>query len=186
MNCKRAEKLMMNYMDNTLSEEDAKKLNEHIKVCKECKESFLIYEMFSVENKEIIEAPENFEQEVMMKISAITPAYLTKENISMDSINAVIWGTFAMLFGIGIMFNLYDSQILNYISQNEVIASLYQTVTPIGNFISKYINDSFEYLQKVILSMNNIITYSKIICAVLIIILSLVQIKIKNRDKVDA
>lgn len=186
MNCKRAETLMMDYMDNILSQEDAKKLNEHIKECKQCKESFLIYEMFSLKDEEIIEAPENFEKEVMMKISNITPSYLTKDNISMDSINAIIWGMFAMLFGIGIMFNLYDNSILNYISQNQYVASFYQTITPIGNLISKYINGSFEYLQNAILSMNNIIIYSKVICAVLIVILSLVQIKIKNKDKVGA
>lgn len=188
MNCSRAEKLMMDYIDNTLSADDAKKLNEHLKVCENCKESFLIYEMFqdAIQDEEIIEAPENFEKELMIKISDITPSYITKENISMDSLNAIIWGTFAMLFGIGIMFNLYDDSILTYVAQNEYISNFYNVITPIGNLISKYINESFAYFQNIVLSMNNLITYSKVICAVLVAILSLVQIKIKKTDKVDA
>ena len=43
MKCSEAEELMMKYMDNELSESDAKRLNSHILECVECKESFFIF-----------------------------------------------------------------------------------------------------------------------------------------------
>lgn len=188
MNCIKAEKLMMSYMDNTLSENDAKKLNEHIKICEDCKEAFFVYEMMqdSLENAELVEAPDGFEQNVMSKISSIVPDYLTKENISVYSIQSVVWGLFTIFFGAGIMLNMYSQPIMNYISQNEYIAKFYDTVTPISNLISNYINEIFLFLQNTVMSMNGLITYSKILFGVLVVLLCCIQVWIKRKDKVDA
>lgn len=187
MNCKNAEKLIMNYMDNTLSSSEAEKLNKHLKTCNECKEAFDMYEtmLTSFENIEIELAPDNFEETLMVKISAISPAYTTQKGISADGVNSIVWGTFTVVFGTGIMLNMYKEPLMNYIVQNEYIAEFYQSISPIGNLIAQYINDVFNYIESITISMSGLLSYSKIICGILVAILCFVQIWIK-KSKVDA
>lgn len=186
MNCKKAENFIMNYMDNTLSSAEAEELNKHLKTCESCKESFAVYEMMldTFENADLTTAPNDFEQKLMIKISNITPVYLIQNPISIESINSLIWGIFTILFGAGIILNIYSEPIMNYISQNQYIADFYTVITPIGNLISEYINNSFAYIESITISMSGIITYSKIACGILAVVLCFVQLRIK-RSKVD-
>lgn len=188
MNCKKAEELMMNYMDNTLSPKDAEKLNEHLINCKDCKESFFIYEMVqdTLENNEIIEAPIDFEKELMIKISDITPVYLAKKDLSIDCLNSIVWGSFTMLLGTGIMLNIYNEPIMNYIEQNEAISNFYNAITPLNNVITESINNVFVYTQNLINSMGGVELYAKIVCGLLITLICFLQVWVKQKDKVDA
>lgn len=186
MNCKKAESFIMNYMDNTLSSDDAEELNKHLKTCDSCKESFTVYEMMldTLENTELTTAPNDFEEKLMIKISSITPVYLTQNPISIEGINSLIWGIFTIFFGAGIMLNIYSEPIMNYISQNQYVADFYTVITPIGNLMSEYINSSFAYIESITISMGGVISYLKIACGILAIILCLIQLRIK-RNKVD-
>jgi hypothetical protein len=189
MNCKDAEKLIMNYMDNTLSEKDAIKLNEHLKQCGECREAFAVYEvmMDHFQGIEIVEAPVCFEQELMTKISAIEPVYLTQKPISMEWVHSLIWGLITLLFGTGVILNVYKDKIMGYLSQNQYTAEFYQTISPVGNLFVQYINEGFKYVESITayLSGFGIFSYLKIICGISIIVLCGVEIWSK-RSKVDA
>ncbi len=187
MNCIKAENLIMDYIDNNLSSSEAEKLNEHLKNCENCREAFNIYEMMvdNFENLEFTSPPDDFEEKLMIKINAITPAYLNQKQISLDNIHSVIWGIFTIFFGFGIMLNMYRDSIITYLSQNEFIAEFYSVINPLANLVSDYINEIFVYVENITISMNGVLIYSKIICGILIAVLCFVQVWLK-RSKVDA
>ena len=72
LDCKKAENLIMKYMDGELSPEDAQLLNDHIKCCEKCREEFFVFDAMMQNaaevSKEVIRAPEGFEKAVMSKI----------------------------------------------------------------------------------------------------------------------
>lgn len=189
MNCKDAEKFIMNYMDNTLSEQDAIKLNEHLKQCAECREAFEVYEtmMNHFQDIEMVEAPVGFEQELMIKINVIEPVYLTQKPISIEWLHSLVWGLITLLFGTGVILNVYKDKIMVYISQNQYTAEFYQTISPVGNLFVKYINEGFVYVESIAsyLAGFGVFSYLKIICGISIFVLCGVEIWSK-RSKVDA
>jgi len=73
MKCCDAEKYIMKYMDGEISQKEGEELNQHIKECQNCKESFLFYDNMIqlLEQMPMHEAPEDFEINVMMKIQAL-------------------------------------------------------------------------------------------------------------------
>ena len=188
MNCKAAENLIMNYMDNTLSEQDALKLNEHLKVCSECREAFEMYEMITndFEAEEfLVSAPENFEEELMLKIQNITPDYLTRKKMTMEEIHSVIWGSFAVLLGIGLALNIYSEPFMEYIYNNKALADFYTMLLPLETMISQYILSVFNFIEKLTVDMSGVLWYSKIMGGILIILTCFVQFR-ASRSKVEA
>jgi len=189
MNCKNSEKLIMNYMDNILSERDAIKLNEHLRQCNECKEAFTVYEMMihEFQSFENVAVPSHFEQELMVKINALEPGCLTQKPIAMEWVNSIIWGIFTVLFGSGILLNVYNDKIMSYISQNQTVSEFYKMVSPTGNIIIKHINQMFNYIQGITVYMSGfmIFDYLKIVCGISIFALCCLEIWTK-RSKVDA
>lgn len=189
MKCSDAEKLIMNYMDNVLSQKDAERLNEHLKKCDQCREAFAVYEMMidNFQSIEIVDTPVNFEQELMLKIEAVSPVYLTQKPISMEWIHSLIWGIFTVLFGTGIVLNVYRDTIMESISQNQYIQQFYNAISPIGNLIVKSINQGFNYIEEVSAYMAGFgaFGYLKIICGISILVLCGVEVWSK-RSKVDA
>lgn len=188
MKCIEAEEYMMNYMDDTLSPEAAEKLNEHLKSCDKCREAFYIYETIqtTLEETEIIEAPANFEAELMLKINDITPVYLNKKDLAVDTLNSIVWGSFTIFLGTGIILNMYKDNILNYVTQNEYISNFYNAITPLSNLITDSINDMFMYVQNFVLSVDGVFVYFKIIFGILIAAICFLQAWVKSKEKVDA
>ena len=187
MNCKNAESLIMSYMDNTLSEADALKLNEHLKECEECREAFEMYEMIAkdFESTEfIVNAPDDFEKKLMVKIQGITPAYLARKKLSLEEVHCIIWGTFAMLLGIGLALNIYSEPLMEYISANEQLLSFYSMLLPIEAVINEYVLGMFNFVEKLMVDMSGVLWYSKVVGAILIILTCFVQFK-ANRSKVE-
>ncbi len=187
MNCKNAEDLIMRYMDNTLSEADALKLNEHLRECKECREAFEMYEMITNDfetTKFIVKAPDDFEEKLMVKIQNITPAYLAHKKISLEEIHCIIWGSFAVLLGIALALNIYREPLMEYISMNEQLLNFYSMLLPVEAVINQYVMGMFNFIEKLMVDMNGVLWYAKVMGAVLIILTCFVQFK-ANRSKVE-
>ena len=68
MDCKHADKLIMQYAENTIKPDDAKNLTKHLLVCKECRESFVAFDI-CLDDTPILEAPADFTQNVMARIN---------------------------------------------------------------------------------------------------------------------
>ena len=188
MNCKTAENLIMSYMDNTLSEEEALKLNEHLKECEECREAFEMYEMITKDfetTEFMVKAPDDFEEKLMSKIQGITPAYLLRKKMSLEEIHCIIWGSFAMLLGIGLALNIYSEPIMEYIAMNEQLLNFYSMLSPIEAVINEYVLEVFNFIEKLMVDMSGVLWYSKIMGGILIILTCFVQFK-ANRSKVEA
>lgn len=123
MDCYKADKLIMKYMDKAISEQEAQTLHEHISVCETCKGDFLIYdEMVNVFSAmEWAKAPENFEALVMEQVRKLEP--LSKKVTSaVDNIWCAVWGVFSILLGIGTLLALNGDLILTHMQQTPALS----------------------------------------------------------------
>ena len=185
MKCSEAEELMMKYMDNELSESDAKRLNSHILECVECKESFFIYGSLISDLKILsdYEAPLGFEAEVLAKISTISIDNNGRCTIK-SRVNGVIWGTFSVLFGTGTMLVMYREPIMKSLLGNPYIGDTVSKLIPIsmniteqGNIIK---NTADTFIGVISSTLANSIG---IILAILTLICATQFIMIRNKKR---
>ena len=73
MDCKQADKLIMQYGDNSLEPDDAKNLTKHLLICEHCREGFVAFDICLDETMEM-EAPVDFTQNVMLRIKDMKAA----------------------------------------------------------------------------------------------------------------
>ncbi|GAB6086354.1 anti-sigma factor family protein [Alkaliphilus crotonatoxidans] len=70
MDCKTSSNLMMSYMDQTISKEEWKNLQQHLATCESCREEFDLLGQLNemLDDLELLEPNEGFEERVMTSI----------------------------------------------------------------------------------------------------------------------
>ncbi len=142
MDCFNSEDYFMKFMDNTLDEDSAQILNDHIKTCGKCREEFLTYNMMmeEFEKEELLLAPEGFEFNVMEKLSAMPEIHYKPEN-RMENAFCFVLGLVSALMGIGFMIGFYKDQIIQFFSSYEILSVFVDIFTPISEFAHDLLNN---------------------------------------------
>lgn len=186
MDCNQADKLIMKYMDGVLSIEEANKLNLHIAECDSCREGFFAYQMMMEELQDnILEAPDGFETKVMERIKDIDLDYKIKETMPIENITAMIWGTFSLLFGIGVLLFIYRQPVLEYLLQNPYTGDWAQAMVPTVDILSAYINDVKNKFEDILSNGNQIITSLRMVLVPALAVLGSIQYYIYRKKKVE-
>ena len=73
MDCKQADRFIMQYGENSLEPSDAKALTKHLLVCEDCRDSFVAFDI-CLDDTPIMEAPAEFTQNVMARIKEVNAA----------------------------------------------------------------------------------------------------------------
>ncbi|WP_250278509.1 anti-sigma factor family protein [[Clostridium] colinum] len=152
MNCNKANKLMMDYMDFNISQEDEFLLKNHLKECNECKESFELYneilEEFSLDCNTIIEAPEDFEINIMEKIEHIEPRYI-KDKVKKNMVTYVFLAMTSLVFSLFLIVYLNKDVLLS--NQSSILYKYYSFFENIFSISIETFNIS--YIWESILSI---------------------------------
>ena len=104
MSCNKADSLMMHYADKTIEPKDAKELAMHLLGCKNCRESFAVFDSFFDEGA-TLETPRGFVKGVMAKTGAHSAALAVRRRV-LSALAAVLAGAgllvaFVLGFGQG-------------------------------------------------------------------------------------
>lgn len=187
MDCKKANDLMMKFMDSELNEDDAFLLKEHVNNCHSCKEDFIIYnqilEEFSDLNN-VISAPDDFEINVMSKINDLGNIYSNAE-IRKDNVFCILWGLFSVFAGLGTMLVLYKESIINFLSGTPNMSKLIQYLEPVEVFADNF---KYSFIQLVNSVMSVATEYAvnlKYVSLIIFILLIAAQYFIYKKDKVE-
>lgn len=143
MDCNKANKLIMDYMDFNISQEDNFLLEKHLEECKECRESFELYtqilDEFSLNLDNIMETPEGFEMEIMEKIEHIEPRYI-KEKTRKNIIAYVFLGMTSLMFSLFLIVSLNKDVFLANPEKLPILSTYY-------NFFDKLFNISLDSIS---------------------------------------
>lgn len=187
MDCKKANDLMMKYMDMTMTEKEANALKEHIGKCAECYEDFLTYneilEGFS-DNSDNIAAPEGFEACVMEKIYGLGEIYKEKEN-SFYPFFYGIWCVISMLCGFGMLLILNKEAIMNYLSSNAMLSGYVKYFEAIESYGLQFKANILNLLDMLLSSIGGYISNIQFVAVVALFILISAQIIIFRKNKVE-
>lgn len=187
MNCNQVDHLIMKYMDGILAMEEAHKLNLHITECDACREEFFTYQTMIEELQDftVVEAPKEFEAQVMEKINMIEMEYIQKQAVSMENITAMVWGAFSLLFGIGVLLFIYRQSVLEYLIQSPYMGDWIQIMIPAVNMLSSYLNDIRKEVEDILYNGKEIIIYLKITLSSILGVLGVVKYYIYRKKKVE-
>jgi len=129
MVCERANELMMRYMDGLLDDFDKMNLEKHIEDCETCAEDFELYKemlkSFNLDNIDIVEAPEDFADNVMSQINELNlyfPEKLRSRGQIIDGIIFGIWGLLAFGAVSGISMFIFKDQLFEWLMANNLNA----------------------------------------------------------------
>lgn len=142
MECKKANDLMMKYMDQIITENEALLLRDHVSSCADCLEDFKIYDemMTDFADIEIISAPEGFEESVALKIEESGFVYKPRNKFINNLLTNLIGGV-AVIFAIGFIFIVNRDNIMNFMLTNDFLSSYMDIITPMTNLITTYTNN---------------------------------------------
>lgn len=173
----------MKYMDGEISQKEGEELNQHIKECQNCKESFLFYDNIIqlLEQIPMHEAPEDFEINVMMKIQALEQT--EQRSFVKNRILGHIWGTFTVVFGTGAILVFYKKPIINVLENTQYFKQWVQNIAPIEQNITQQKQAVQVATENIILWTDEMITNSFGIVLVLLCIACAVQYMILKRKK---
>ncbi len=127
MDCKMSDMLIMKYMDGDIDENEAKLLNSHILTCEACRKEFYFYDSM-IKNFEAmpeIEAPQNFEVEVMAKIETLNENYAQVQYKVEHKLFGTVVAAFSVVIGGGIALYAFRKPILNAVSGGMIPESVY-------------------------------------------------------------
>ncbi|NLJ87997.1 MAG: hypothetical protein GX327_04345 [Epulopiscium sp.] len=187
MNCNKVDHLIMKYMDGILTMEEAKHLNQHITKCDTCREEFFTYQkMIDVlQDGQLVEAPKDFEATVMNRIKDIEIDYEVKEKISIDTISAMVWGLFSLIFGIGVLLVLYRYPIIEYLVENPYLGDWASSMVPTVDILSTYISDIKEEIISILSTSKYVFSSLRLILIPVLSILGAIKYYIYRKAKVE-
>ena len=141
MECSRANELMMQYMDGTLSEANAAKLRKHIDHCEACSADFAVYDEIvgAFEICDETPAPDGFVEAVMTKVSALESVSV-KAAGKADNILLTVWGIFTVLLGLGFALVLNREAISVFLAEQPALAVYMDTLAPIGVLVGDFVS----------------------------------------------
>lgn len=180
MDCNKANKLILKFMENSITEEEYISLENHLENCKECEDDFSLYTSVLddfEQNINIMEAPSDFTQNVMKKIEHIKPDYIDNKK-STNIFYYTISLFSALLIGIVIFVNFYKDDIVKNF--------------PADSFIYKFFefNQNLIYNNNLLLSdkqnLPNFILYLRIAFLFIVLILIIGQYNIYKKNKIQA
>ena len=140
IHCLKANDYMMKYMDGDITDNEAKRLKDHIDRCDDCREDFKLYDFILDElsvDTELSSPPEGFTAAVMVKVEAV-PAPRKLINASFDSLLCGVWGVFSVVFGVGFLLVLNREQILDYFSGIPALSGYVAAIMPMSERISAF------------------------------------------------
>lgn len=188
MDCNKANKLMMKFMDNSLTEEEHLLLESHLQECEECKKDFSLYteilEDFS-EEIGLIEAPESFEENVMSIIEDIEPEYVEVKN-RMNKFYYLTGGAIVLLFTSSLVVNMNKELILTNFDEKSFLYKILE----LNEYISISSKSVLDFLTKTFYIIESnlpiFINYLRLASFIAIIVLVLAQYRVYKNNKVEA
>lgn len=188
MDCSKIDDYLMKYMDNTLTKEEAKKMNLHLSACEKCKQDFMIYDEIIKEfsETELIEAPEDLEIKVMAQIAALEPVHV-KVNKTVDYLMAGIIAFFAVAAGSAIILFINRESILNLLSNSPTFSAYADMLSPVSEFVSNFTQNASMILTTKLSSVITLMDSYKYVILLVSLALFGVQIFLykKDKDKVE-
>ena len=185
VDCNRANQLIMDYMDFNISQEDEFLLKNHLKECDECRESFELYsqmlEEFSLDKKNIIQAPEDFEINVMEKIENIESRYI-KEKTNKNIITYVFLAMISLTFSLFLMVSFNKDVFLSNPEKMPILNKYYLFFDKIFNISLKNLSLS-SITQSLYDMVPHIIESLKYISLLMIICILIGQYILNKREK---
>lgn len=155
LDCKKLDKMMMKYMDNTLSHDEGLSLSAHLLTCEKCFENFMVcneacgtYKTCEAYNKsEFFEAnvfgndisnismtEEGFEETVMAKILRSGDLYDEQDSL-LDNILTAIAGFFSAILGLSVV-HAANIEYANRLVMDKVFGKIVGFIQPLFNFIN--------------------------------------------------
>lgn len=186
MNCQESERLMMKYMDGEISRKEAEILNTHLLVCPFCKESYKIYAFIldEFEGMPLIEAPLNFENQVMTQIRQISEHEFQVQYSIQNKVWGHVWGGFTVLFGTGTIIAFYRGPIMHSLSQNPYFFEKIQSLVPVERKIVEQGHTLHRMADDVFISANEVLSDSVgVILMVLTVVCAIQYYSLRRRKQ---
>ena len=188
MDCNKANKLMMQFMDNSILEDDYLLLEQHLEECDVCKKDFSLYieilNGFSG-NIGLVEAPEDFEDIVMNRIEDIEPEYIDLKN-RFNNFYYVMGGIISLLFSISMLININKELILNNFSSDSIIYKILQFNDYIGILSTSFVEFFMKTISIIEINLPIFLEYLRLTSFIAIIILILAQYRVYKNNRVKA
>lgn len=186
MECSRSDKLIMKYMDSTITKNEAEMLHKHLSECSDCMEDFKIYDeiMTDFAEVELVPAPDNFEDAVMAKVLECGVEYGKRANAA-DSLFTFVIGAVSVLFGLGFMLVVNREQIMSYLLESDIFGPYAKTVSPMVNVVMEYTNSFINQITDFASGIGGIISDYKYIVLVGFVALLVAQYILRKKDKVE-
>lgn len=185
MECHNADELMMKYMDNALTENEAALLGKHLEACPRCEADFRLYDsiLTGFSEMELISTPEGFEARVMEKILAL-PSVFEKRGSAVDNMMCLIWGAFSVLFGFGFMLTLNGGAIMEYIYSEPMLASYAGILTLVGAEVAAFSGSMALVLNGMLTAAVGYASASRYILLAVLAVLAVAQFVVYRRAAV--
>ncbi|MDD3509432.1 MAG: hypothetical protein PHY27_13530, partial [Parabacteroides sp.] len=162
-------------MDGEITPQDAQMLNQHILACKECKETFLIYDGMMNEMSDMpkIAAPKGFECAVMAKIAVLpqTQSVYSRR----DRVKILVAGTFAMLLSIAALLIGYRDVIISNLAKNEHFGVYMHSLIPLVERVEIQKENVIGIFNSAIISVEHTLSASAGFIVTGIVVLCVVQ-----------
>jgi hypothetical protein len=185
VDCSRAFEYFMKYMDNTLREEEAKKLHTHLAVCEKCKADFIVYESLVTEFSvcELIEAPADLEVRVMAEIKKF-PELKAHVNKSINAIVAALGIGFFTTMALGFIMFINRDLIFEFMANSPTFAPYVSMLTPVSDFITSFTDNIWTALSGAGTTAFSLVGSYKYIILAIAVLLLIAQIVVYNRGRV--
>ena len=133
MDCKQADMLIMRYAESTIEPNDAQNLTKHLLMCKDCRESFVAFDI-CLDKTPIIEAPADFTQNVMARIIKETHVKLSAsvQKSEKSRLIQAAAGLGAVLLGVLLFF------VLNFGYSGDFFGTMFELVQYYSVVISAF------------------------------------------------
>lgn len=172
MDCNKAGKLMMSYMDKNITTDEESKLHHHVSKCDACREEFAVYQDLEVEEETFLNPevpctvyPSDFEGNVMNKI------FILSERSEKN---------FKLVFGVySTMFSLLVAAVLLTIDINYTEMALALT-----NFVGFVFSGVTDALHRVVYQSVGYIFELRYYVMSILVVLSLLYSFIQIREKI--
>ncbi len=139
MDCKISDMLIMKYIDGEISEAEAATLNAHILECEACRKEFYFYDSMvkGFDTLPEIEAPKNFETEVMAKIKALDYSYAEAPRTERRLL-VTIAAIFSVIVGGGIALYAFREPIIRVALGTFLGAEAYDKLLDVSGFVGEF------------------------------------------------
>ena len=159
MNCDKADLLMMKYMDGEISISEAKLLNSHLLVCEICKEAFIVYDLVleTLEGFDDVEAPESFQDAVMVKIVGLPK--LEKQHVysKKDRMKLVLAGSFVSMLSVGAILISYREALIENFINHPVLGEYTKELAAVSLSVEGHTQSFILFTEKIIQSAEGIL-----------------------------